>query len=101
MELSRYRKLVAAMVTAGGIKLLEKFGLDLSVIGVSMGEIAGEAADFILSVGIPGFALWLFPQEPEDGSEGPTRRKLNNRRLLIFVAGVAGAVAAGIGVSYL
>ncbi len=101
MDLSRYRKLVAAMVTSGAIYVSKKFGLDFNAVGLPLGEFAGEAADFILTVGIPGYFLWVFPQEPEDGREGTIKRKLNNRRLLVSVAAVLGATAGIIGVSYL
>lgn len=101
MDLSKYRKLVAAMVTSGAIYVSKKFGLDFGAVGLPLGEFAGEAADFILTIGIPGYFLWLIPQDPEDGSEGPVKRKINNRRLLISVAAVIGATAGIVGVSYL
>lgn len=102
MELSRYRKLVVALVTAGSLKLLDLFGIgptNLSAIGIGIGDFAGDVADFILTVGIPGFFLWLFPQEPENGNETGHARHINNKRLLIFIGGVMAATAAGIGLS--
>lgn len=95
IDLSRYRKLVAAVLTISALYLLKQFGLDfgeLTALGLDPGPMVEGMTDFLITVGIPGLMLWLFPQDT-DGFESEAERRDQNRRLIIFAGAVIALVA--------
>lgn len=98
LDISRYRKLIATLVTLLALRVLGLFGADfsdLAAFGLTSDQVVGGITDWLVTVGLPVFMLWLFPQDTA-GQEGLATKVRRNTHLWWF-CGAVGVVVAGAG----
>jgi hypothetical protein len=102
LVVSRIRKMIILVTMMAALEYLKKSrGLDLAEItaflaplGVDPHGLAGDFADAILSIALVAIPTYFAPNNSGSGvAEGPIKRALHNRRLMIWVGSILGVVA--------
>jgi hypothetical protein len=67
LDLSKYRKVITLLVTAGIAMAMYRYGIDirdLTVYGLNVTGLAEPIADFIVTIGMPAVFALAQPNEP-------------------------------------